>query len=157
MLGGLDVQQLGLAVVDAGLQPAVVDLDLFLLLSLCPFVHPSLCFTGLGYIFSVRASNWYVCIQINLKSSGMLIHWQSGTRGTYEYAAAALNSPCHINSRLGRHALKKHTQSLYWFYFRPSVHPSICPSVFIACILPLIKYNYIDYGGRNDNNKRKDI
>jgi hypothetical protein len=75
----------------------------------------------------------------------MLIHWQSGTRGTYMYAGAALYTDCRIHSMLGRHALKKHTQPLWFssnfpisnfqylfylcFYFRPSVHPTIRPSV----------------------------
>jgi len=73
---------------------------------------PSLGLTGLGYIFSARAANWYACNQRSLKSAGRLIHWQSEARVAYEYAVAALYSPCRKYTMLARRILKKHTQPL---------------------------------------------
>jgi hypothetical protein len=102
----------------------------YLLLSLRPSVHPSLGFTGLGYVFSVRAANWCACIQTSLKSAGMLIHWQPWACGTSESAGAALNSFCRIENILARHALKKYTQPLYYF----------CPSNF-----PISNFQYLFY------------
>ena len=95
---------------------------------------------GWVYFFSTRRK--LVCSRVNnLEIITVFIHWQSLTRGKYVYAVAALNSSCRIHSMSDRRILKKHTQPLFDFfcpsnfrildvyhYFRPSVHPSLCPS-----------------------------
>ena len=115
---------------------------LFLLPSLQPSVHPSLGLTGLGYIFSARAANWYACMQTNLKSTGKLIHWQTGICGTCVYAGAVLNRLCRIHTVFARRILKKHTQPLYGscpsnfrisnfrcLFLLPTLRPSVYPSL----------------------------
>lgn len=91
--------------------------------------------TGVGCIFSVRAANRYSCRHTNLKSTGMLIHWQPGIRGTYGFAAAALNGPCRIYTVLTRRALKKHTQVLFCIGIGSRV--PLGRVVFVVCFVPV--------------------
>ncbi|OPZ65676.1 MAG: hypothetical protein BWY84_00399 [Candidatus Aerophobetes bacterium ADurb.Bin490] len=66
-----------------------------------------------AWVYFFRARRELVFLHPNkFEINRKLIHWQSGTRVTSEYAADALNSPCCIHGRLGRHAPKKHTQPL---------------------------------------------
>ncbi len=83
------------------------------------------------YFFSTRRK--LVCLYpIKFAISTVLIHWQSLSLGTYMYAGVALHSPCRLHTMLTRHALKKHTQPL-WFYsnFRIS-NFDVCLLVFTS-------------------------